>query len=346
MKKYCKFSFIMVIIVIVSNILPNIKVLAQERVRLNFVIPENVEPPKSYEEVTNRLLAWKDIIQDGTIWNEHTPYGDMGYLGEYYEWNAYPPTIYSKACEAFAQLLSDVIFGDLPATCYGKDKISYEQIRPGDILTFDNPRHDVIVIRVNNDETITIAEANVNGGVVRWGKVRSKEYIMSRIVGLYTRYPEGFVDGQPTVSTSTAPLPTQTPVAPIATSAPVTQIPVTPITTATPVYRHAKEQRVEKPYMYLYDSNNDKVDMFMLKSKSITYKGKKISFKPIRWADFNESGTIIVIQKNSVYYSVKSTINGVKIKKLGKGAKKRQKKNGLIITIATQNGKKINVANL
>ena len=291
----------MVIIVIVSNILPNIKVLAQEQVRLNFVIPENVEPPKSYEEVTNRLLAWKDIIQDGTIWNEHTPYGDMGYLGEYYEWNAYPPTIYSKACEAFAQLLSDVIFGDLPATCYGKDKISYEQIRPGDILTFDNPRHDVIVIRVNNDETITIAEA---------------------------------------------PLPTQTPVAPIATSAPVTQIPVTPITTATPVYRHAKEQRVEKPYMYLYDSNNDKVDMFMLKSKSITYKGKKISFKPIRWADFNESGTIIVIQKNSVYYSVKSTINGVKIKKLGKGAKKRQKKNGLIITIATQNGKKINVANL
>ena len=86
--------------------------------------------------------------------------------------------------------------------------------------------------------------------------------------------------------------------------------------------------------------------MFMLKSGSLTYKGEKLPFKPIKWADFNESAHIIVVQKNSVYYSVKSTINGVKIKKLGKGAKKRQKKNGLIITIATKNGKKINVANL
>ena len=347
MKKYCKFSFIMVIIVIVSNILPNIKVLAQEQIRLNFVVPEDVEPPTSYEEVTNRLLAWKDILPDGTVWNEYTPYT----MDNSYEWNAYSPTIYSIACEAFADFLSDVVFGDLPARRYDKDEITFEQIRPGDILKFSSPRHAVIVIRVNkDDETITVTEANVNGGVVRWGKVRSKEYVMSRIGCLYTRYPEGFVDGQPTVSTSVAPsasvAPSPTPsVSTVPSPTPsVSTVPSpTPLVSVAPSstpYKYANEQRVKKSYTYLYDSKDDAVDFFILKKGKLTYKNEQLPFKSIRWADFNESAHIIVVQKNGVYFSVSYTNNGIEIKKLGKDAKKRKKKNGLVTNIVTKNGKK------
>lgn len=88
---------------------------------------------------------------------------------------------------------------------------------------------------------------------------------MERIDYLETRYPDGFVDEQnTTVSTATS----------------------------APAYKYA---RIEKPYTYLYDSNNDEVDMFMLKSGSLTYKGEKLPFKPIKWADFNESAHIIVV---------------------------------------------------
>ncbi len=344
-RKYYRFSCIMLIFILVlSNIKTVLAIEQEQKVRLDFVVPENVQPPTSYEEVTQRILAWQEIIPDGTIWNEHTPYGDEGYLGEYYEWTAWNGNILrATACSAFSYVISNGVFGsNAPVTL--NTKVKFEDIRPGDVLTINNAEHCVIVVQVHKEyDCIRIAEGNSNG-VVNWNSVLSKKYIMERIDCLETRYPDGFVDGQnTTVSTATSAPATHTPVTPTATPAPATHTPIAPPAPSVPDYKYS---RIEKPYTYLYDSNNDEVDMFMLKSGSLTYKGEKLPFKPIKWADFNESAHIIVVQKNSVYYSVKSTINGVKIKKLGKGAKKRQKKNGLIITIATKNGKKINVANL
>lgn len=336
-KKYC-------IMLIITIILSNMRVLAtaREQVKLDFVIPQYVEPPTSYEEVTKRILAWQEIIPDGTIWNEHTPYGDEGYLGEYYEWTTWKGNPFqTTACSAFSYVVSNGTFGS-KAPVYLNTNVKFEDIRPGDVLTLNKNKHCVIVVKVNKEyDNITIAEGNVNGRV-KWNGVMSKQYIMERINYLETRYPEGFVDG-PTVSTSAAP---SASVAPLPTPS-VSAIPLpTPSVSTTPSpkpYKYANKQRVEKPYTYLYDSNNDKVDTFRVKGSNLTYKGKKLSFKSIRWSDFNQIGNIIVTQKNSVYYSVSYVDGIIKVKKLGKGAVRREKKNGLVINIITNHGKK-NVA--
>lgn len=307
---------LIVIIILLSN-LSNI-VLADEReqVKLDFVIPESVVPPTSYEEVTQRILAWQEIIPNGTIWNEHTPYGDEGYLGKYYEWTCWNGKILkSIACSAFSYVVCNGVFGSsAPVTL--NTKVKFEDIRPGDVLTINNAKHSVIVVRVNKEyDNITVAEGNLNG-VVHWNGVISKKYIMERINYLETRYPDGFVDGKNTA--------------------------ITTIPTATPV---AKEQRVEKPYRYLYDSNHNEMDMFRIKNGRLTYKNKQLPLKNIKWADFNKSAHIIAIQQNGVYYSVKYENHKVEIEKLGKGAIKRKKKNGLIISVITKHGK-VNVTNL
>ncbi len=334
MKRKYKFCFLMIIVIVLSNFF-SMEGLA-EQVRLDFVIPQNIEPPSSYAEVTSRILAWQEIIPDGTIWNEHTPYGDEGYLGEYYEWILWDGArAKTTSCSAFAYLINNAVFGNkIPVTL--NTEVTFDQIRPGDVLTINSYQHCVIVVQVYQDYII-VAEGNVKGKV-RWNSRYSRDNIMSKIDYLETRYPDDFVDTSSTVATqmpSTTIIPAATP-APVLTTTPI------PKSTSTPVYKYAKEQKVKKPYTYLYDSNNDKVDMFMLKSRSLTYKGQKISFKPIRWADYNQKGNIIVTQKNSIYYSV-SYDGIIKVKKLGKGAIGREKKNGLVINMITKHGKK-NVA--
>lgn len=69
-RKYYRFSFIMLMFILVlSNIKTVFATEQEQNVRLDFVVPENVQPPASYEEVTQRILAWQEIIPDGTIWN-------------------------------------------------------------------------------------------------------------------------------------------------------------------------------------------------------------------------------------------------------------------------------------
>lgn len=314
------------------------EVLAAEpnQVRLDFVVPESEIPPTSYEEVTQRILAWQEYIPDGTVWNEHTPYGDEGYLGKYYKWTRWNGDILkSIACSAFAYVISDGVFGSsAPVTL--NTKVKFEDIRPGDVLTINNRKHCVIVVQVYPEyDCMRIAEGNANG-VVNWNSVFTKEYIMERIDYLETRYPEGFIDGQNT----TAPSATAVPITTIAPSA--TATPITTVAPSATDYIYANKQEVDGSYKYLYDSDNNIVDMFTIEKGTLQYKNKPIKkFKTIKWADFNRSGNIIVVQKNKNFYSINHI--SLKIKKLGKDAIKRKKNKGLIINISTKNGK-VNVA--
>lgn len=331
-------------LIVIIIVLSNMKVLAAERVKLDFVIPEYIEPPTSYEEVTKRILAWQEIIPDNTIWNEHTPYGDEGYLGEYYEWTTWNGNILrTTACSAFAYVINNGTFGK-NAPVYLNTNVKFEDIKPGDVLTINDATHCVIVVQVYNEyDCIRIAEGNSNG-VVNWNSVLSKRYLMERINYLETRYPDGFVDGKnttPATIPTAVPVSTQTPVpTKVSTATPVTA--QTPAPTKVPT---AKRQEIEKSYRYLYDSNNNELDIFRLKNGRLTYKNKQLPLKAIKWADFNKSAHIIAIKQNGVYYSIKYENNRVEIEKLGKDAIKRKKKHGLIISVTTKHGK-VNVANL
>lgn len=322
MKKKC-YKFLCFLIIMFLSI--NIKVSAMNR--LEIVVPD-VEPPTSYAEVYDRIIAWQEKIPTGTPWDYDNPYGINGYLGRGYI--SKDGSSAGSSCVAFSLILSDAAFGDLPSTKY--TSIKFEDIRVGDILRLYDNYHSVIVTETGNDYII-VAEGNVQDGIVRWGYVMSKDEVMDNFTYLQTRYPEGFVDG---VENITTPVPTLAP-----TPAPTS----VPTSTSVPTYKYAKKQRVKKSYRYLYDSEHNEVDMFELKNGKLTYKGKKLPLKTIKWADFNQSGTIIAIQKKGIYYSIKYTKTGIEIKKLGKEAEKRQKKNGLIVSVITKHGK-VNVANL
>ena len=92
-------------------------------------------------------------------------------------------------CSGWATLCSDAAFGSLPWRRV--DRPSWDQIRPGDIVEYENAEsyHAVVVIR-KNTEYIVVTESSVNnrtrwgGQYFRWWLEEQPEYV------LYTRYPE------------------------------------------------------------------------------------------------------------------------------------------------------------
>ncbi len=123
-----------------------------------------------------RMIALKPSYPEGTPWTNDKYYkwkGGAGYSGGY-------------GCAAFAFLLSDAAFGDLPARTV--TDVDFEAVRVGDILRVNRNTHSVIVLTVGAD-SVTVAEGNYNSSV-HWGRaltaaqVEQADYLM-------TRYPEG-----------------------------------------------------------------------------------------------------------------------------------------------------------
>ncbi len=122
-----------------------------------------------------RMIALKPSYPEGMVWTNDNYYewkGGAGYAGGY-------------GCAAFAFLLSDAAFGDLPARIV--PDVEFDDVRVGDILRVNHNTHSVIVLSVGVND-LTVAEGNYNG-LVHWGRgltaaeVETADYLM-------TRYPD------------------------------------------------------------------------------------------------------------------------------------------------------------
>lgn len=131
-----------------------------------------VQDPLTEEQVYQSMIALQEKYPEGTSWTNDN----------YYEWKG---GIYSGGygCAAFAMRLSDEAFGSRPARKY----TSKAKVRVGDILRINNDTHSVIVLAVNEDGTVTIAEGNYNASV-HWG--RKIDLSSSGLVYGLTRYPK------------------------------------------------------------------------------------------------------------------------------------------------------------
>ncbi len=67
-------------------------------------------------------------------------------------------------CQAFALILSDAIYGDMPYLVH-KD---FSKLKVGDALRLQDDNHTVVILEINGDE-LTVAEGNYNNSV-HWGR--------------------------------------------------------------------------------------------------------------------------------------------------------------------------------
>lgn len=130
------------------------------------------------EQACASILAMREEYPEGARWTNADQYG---WKGGGYEM--------ARGCMAFAHMMSDAVFGDLPARKVYD--ITIDDVRVGDVLRNGWDSHSVIVIEVNEDEVV-VAEGNWSG-CVHWGRRWSAEEVAASAY-LLTRYSED--DGQ------------------------------------------------------------------------------------------------------------------------------------------------------
>ena len=92
-------------------------------------------------------------------------------------------------CSGWATLCSDAAFGNLPWRRV--DNPSWNQIRPGDLIRYDNSGNGhVVVVISKTDEYVKVTESGLNNHA-RWGGQYFKWWLEEQPgYTLYTRYPE------------------------------------------------------------------------------------------------------------------------------------------------------------
>ncbi len=123
----------------------------------------------------------------------------LAQLRETYPTGAVYPTPYRSTsggpyhrgihCSGWATLCSDAAFGNLPWRRV--DNPSWEQIRPGDLIRYDNSSNGhVVVVVKKTDEYIKVTESGLNNKV-RWGGQYFKWWLEGQPgYAMYTRYPQ------------------------------------------------------------------------------------------------------------------------------------------------------------
>lgn len=139
---------------------------AEESVQLQAAVPTE-------EEAYEAMMALKDEYYEGRPWTN----------ADFYAWKG---GIYSGGygCAAFAFILSDAAFGDLPAKM--STEIVYEDLKVGDILRINNDTHSVIILEIH-DDYVVIAEGNYNRSI-HWGRQLTKAAVLQSD-NVMTRYP-------------------------------------------------------------------------------------------------------------------------------------------------------------
>ncbi len=132
----------------------------------------------SEDAVRNRMLALKSQYPNGMHFTNDDVYSTNGMLNGICGYTGY-------GCVAFAFLLRDAAFGDLPF--YELREIRYDELRAGDILRINGDRHSVMIIR-KNANSVEIAEANYNSAV-KWGRTLTKAEVLKADY-VWTSYPD------------------------------------------------------------------------------------------------------------------------------------------------------------
>ena len=125
-------------------------------------------------EVYAAMIALKPDYPEGLHWTNRDEYAWRGGI-----------FAIGYGCSAFAFLLSDAAFGDLPARMV--TDFTYDDVRVGDILRINNDTHSVVVLEKHADHAV-IAEGNYNASI-HWGRKLTKAAVESADY-ILTRYPE------------------------------------------------------------------------------------------------------------------------------------------------------------
>ena len=140
-------------------------------------------PQEAYEAMT--ALKKQTEYAEGASWDNGNEYtwkgGTQGGIAAI-----------GAGCVAFAYILSDAAFGDLPARM--TSSVRFSDVKVGDILRVNNDAHTVIVLQVS-DAGVVIAEGNYHengsGGIIHWGRVMSRAEVEAASHYI-TRYPENY----------------------------------------------------------------------------------------------------------------------------------------------------------
>lgn len=132
-------------------------------------------PQQAYEA----MMALKATYPEGKPWTNDDVYFWKGGVGES-----------GAGCMAFAFILSDAAFGDLPARQIVP--VSLSDVKVGDILRVNGNTHGVIVLQVNGDGVV-VAEGNYNASI-HWGRTLLAKEVEAADF-LLTRWPEGYDPG-------------------------------------------------------------------------------------------------------------------------------------------------------
>ena len=149
----------------------------------------------TYQEAYEIMRALKDDYPEGMTWTNFEPYGSNGQLGSAYTWKG--GAIYGAksavGCMAFAFILSDAVFDNLPARAIEKGNFTFEDVKVGDILRVEGNSHSVIVLQ-KTAGGVTVAEGNYKK-TVHWGRAMSASAVENADF-IITRYPKGYVPSE------------------------------------------------------------------------------------------------------------------------------------------------------
>lgn len=136
-----------------------------------------VPPAPTEESVRATLAQLRETYPTGTAYP--TPYRSTS-GGPYHR---------GTHCSGWATLCSDAAFGNLPWRRV--DNPSWNQIRPGDLIRYDNSASGhVVVVIGKTDEYVKVTESGLNNHV-RWGGQYFKWWLEEQPgYAMYTRYPE------------------------------------------------------------------------------------------------------------------------------------------------------------
>lgn len=149
---------------------------------------EEIKVP-SQREAYDAMITQKETYPEGKEWTNADSYtwkgGTAGGIAGT-----------GAGCVAFAYILSDAAFGNLPARMYSQGGFSFSDVKVGDILRVNSDAHTVIVLQVS-DVGVVIAEGNYHesgsDGFIHWGRSMSKTEVEAANHYI-TRYPDGYVD--------------------------------------------------------------------------------------------------------------------------------------------------------
>ena len=136
------------------------------------------KPELTEESVQTAIRALRDTYPTGA------------YYGTYYRSTSNGPYgATPNACAGWATLCSDAAFGDLPWRRVNNP--SWEDIRPGDLLRYDNATGGhVVVVLEKTDEYVKVTESGTNNKA-RWGGQYFRWWLEEQPgYACFTRYPQ------------------------------------------------------------------------------------------------------------------------------------------------------------